>query len=361
MVIKNKNNDELDSLSKWKAGFISVDDKKHWEPGYSAHSLGLFFTSKQGKDWLTKTSLELFGSEVEWDEGRIEHESKLDCYGGRHRMQDLALWGKLNNGTSIFMAIEAKVLESFGNYVLRDEYENAKEEKKKRESEGKSSNKPARVEEITNYFFPGKTPYDKSICNLRYQLMHYFKASILEAPTYGESLRPLSKRRNRVDVVILPILVFKTKHYDENPEKGELNEQDYINFCDAIKLRKEAIGGKEVRVGTIDGRKVITFYEKIYMEEFKITPKKGVVLGRVIDDDFLYGSFSDTDAMVDSDNVEDRLRMARWGYGVDKLKDDPDPRVRAEVARGGYYTQELLQDESPEVRIAAREAIYGEG
>ena len=96
------------------------------------------------------------------------------------------------------------------------------------------------------------------------------------------------------------------------------------------------------------------------MEERKITPKKGILVGRVIDDDFLYGSFSDTDALVDSENVEDRIRMAKMGYGVDKLVNDPAPRVRVEVAKGGYFTQELLKDESPEVRAAVQKYISGE-
>ena len=96
------------------------------------------------------------------------------------------------------------------------------------------------------------------------------------------------------------------------------------------------------------------------MEKRKITPKKGILVGRVIDDDFLYGSFSDTDALVDSENVEDRIRMAKMGYGVDKLVNDPDPRVRVEVAKGGYFTQELLKDESPEVRAAVQKYISGE-
>ena len=96
------------------------------------------------------------------------------------------------------------------------------------------------------------------------------------------------------------------------------------------------------------------------MEERKITPKKGILVGRVIDDDFLYGSFSDTDALVDSENVEDRIRMAKMGYGVDKLVNDPDPRVRVEVAKGGYFTRELLKDESPEVRAAVQKYISGE-
>ena len=263
MEIRNKHNDVLDTLPKWKAGFERVDDPMHWEEGYSAHSLGYFFTEGNGMNWLKNLSETLFGEDISWDDARIEHESKLDTYGGRHRMQDLALWGRLSSGKKVFMGIEAKVLESFGNYILRDEYDNAKAEKKKREAEGKNSNKPARVEEITDFFFPGKTPYSPIICNLRYQLMHYFKASILEADNYNESIRPLSKRKHRVDIVVLPVLVFMTAHYRDDLEKGNLNERDYNDFCSAIKLDMTNIGGKNVYVGDIDGRKVITFYEKV--------------------------------------------------------------------------------------------------
>lgn len=87
--------------------------------------------------------------------------------------------------------------------------------------------------------------------------------------------------------------------------------------------------------------------------ERKITPKRGIYIGRTPDDDFCYGAFSDTDALVDSENVEDRIRMAKLGYGVDKLKNDPDPRVRLEVAKGEYYVQEFIHDPDPEVKAAA--------
>ncbi len=78
-----------------------------------------------------------------------------------------------------------------------------------------------------------------------------------------------------------------------------------------------------------------------------------ILEGKDPDDEFLYGAFKDTDALVDSENVEDRIRMAKWGYGLDKLKDDKDYRVRMEVARQGYYTHILINDPHPEVRKAA--------
>ena len=77
------------------------------------------------------------------------------------------------------------------------------------------------------------------------------------------------------------------------------------------------------------------------------------------DYEFLYGAFKDTDALVDSENVEDRIRMAKWGYGLDKLKDDQDYRVRLEVAKSGYFAHQLIKDSHPEVRKAAYAVIHG--
>ncbi len=263
MQIKNRFGDVLDTLPKWKAGFERVD-KGHWAPGYSAHSLALFFTERGGMTWLDKMSRTLFGEAITWDEARIEHESKLDSLpGGRHRMQDLAMWGTLSSGQTVFMGIEAKVLEHFGEYNLKDEYNKALVEKEEKRRVNKNCNKPERVLGVTSFLFPGKTPFDEDICSLRYQLMHYFTGSIKEAASYEESCKSLNKRTSRVDTVVLPVVVFKTAHYYEDPEVGEGNKADYDSFCEALGLNKENVGGKEVLVGMIDGRKVITFYEAI--------------------------------------------------------------------------------------------------
>ena len=117
--------------------------------------------------------------------------------------------------------------------------------------------------QITDYLFPGKTPYDKAICDLRYQLMHYFCASIKEASNYAESRRAFNKRKNWCDIVILPVLVFKTEHYLTNPDKANRNEEDYITFCNTLGLRAKTVAGKTFWEGIIDGRRVYTIYEKV--------------------------------------------------------------------------------------------------
>ena len=126
---------------------------------------------------------------------------------------------------------------------------------------------------------------------------------------------------------------------------------DILAIGDEVEILEPAVLREDI------SRIVNNLKKKYAMEEPKVTKKKGVYLGMEPDDDYLYGTFSDTDALVDSEKVEDRIRMAKWGYGVDKLKDDPDPRVRLEVAKGQYYVQQFLNDPDPEVRAAARKII----
>lgn len=262
-VIKNKKGTELTSLSAWEQGFIEVDDKKHWETGYSAYSLAQFFTERDGQQWLSNLMSDIFNDSFTITDARIEHESKLDTYSGKHRMQDLAIWGSTGIGKKVFCGVEAKVLESFGNNNLRDEYEAATHYKKYKKP---NSKRPDRIKETVKFLFEEQTPYSEGICNLRYQLMYYFRASILETPTYESSKLSISKRNNeldKVDVVVLPVLVFKTDHYKSDKEKGKLNEKDFTNFCNALGLKAIKKGGKDFRYGKIHGREVYTFYEEI--------------------------------------------------------------------------------------------------
>ena len=265
MIIKNKKGKELTSLSKWEEGFKEVDElgELHWAPGYSAHSLGLFFTTGAGEKWLNSLSETLLGERVTWNDAQIEHESKLDRFKGTHRMQDLALWGSLPSGESVFMAIEAKVLESFGERTLSEEYDETLRYQKEVKP---TTRRPDRVRNVTAFLFPEKTPYDKEIRDLRYQLLYYFMGSILEAPSYSESIRPLSQRKASVDIVLLPVLVFKTEHYYSDTDKGNSNKEDYSAFCQALGLRKEIIRGKECWIGEMKGKRIYSCYETIEAE-----------------------------------------------------------------------------------------------
>ncbi|MBR4437773.1 MAG: hypothetical protein IKS79_01560 [Bacteroidales bacterium] len=258
MIIKNKYGRILSSLEEWKEGFIEVDKKKHWRDGYSACSLGVFFSSGKGEQWLTEIEKEIFGYKIEHSEGMIEHASKLDEFRGGQRMQDLAIWGKTPSGASCFIGIEAKVLEPFGDFSVYDSYLDGIKEREKKPK----SNKAKRVCQVVDYLFNGRTPEDSTVKDLRYQLMHYFKASILEAPSLVESALKINQRKT-VNIILLPVIVFNTEHYKEDPKLAQDNHDDYLRFIEALNCDVKTINGKDVYHKVIDNRDVYTLYEVI--------------------------------------------------------------------------------------------------
>ena len=260
MRITNKNNKSISSFKDWEQRFIEVDKKTHWREGYSAYSLGSFFSSGRGEEWLSAIETTIFGSPLQHIEGRIEHASKLDGFRGGQRMQDLAIWGRTPLGQSCFIGIEAKVLEPFGDSTVYDAYIAGVEERERRNPKSK---KAERVLQVTDFLFKGKHPKDDEIKELRYQLMHYFKASALEAPFLDESKKPINSNRHKADVILLPVLVFNTSHYQENPQLAEDNHNDYNAFVNALKCEKRVVGGLEIYHKIIDGRDLYTVYDVV--------------------------------------------------------------------------------------------------
>ena len=259
MEIKNKKERLLTTFEDWEKGFIEVDKKTHWSKGYSAYSLGLFFTSGKGEKWLYELENTLFGDVIEHEAAEIEHASKLDSFRGGQRMQDLAIWGTTKEGKSCFIGIEAKVLEPFGDSSIYDAYVAGIEEREKRNPK---SNKAERVSQVTDYLFNGKTPEDNEVKNLRYQLAHFFKASILEAPSINDSTKSLAKRA-QVDIVILPVIVFKTEHYQTNLNLADDNYRDYVSFVTALGCERRHFGEHDVYHISLNGRDVYSVYEVV--------------------------------------------------------------------------------------------------
>lgn len=72
-----------------------------------------------------------------------------------------------------------------------------------------------------------------------------------------------------------------------------------------------------------------------------------------------YGTDPKLDKLVDSDNWEDRARVAEQGYALDKLINDEDYFVRRAVAKYGYGLDKLIDDEDSDVRVAVARQGYG--
>ena len=267
-IIRNKLGTELIDLQSWQDGFIAIDkEPKHWRKDFSAHSLGLFFTKgnenngiSAGQEWVERLIQTLIGSPFIFKEAEIEHASKVDNYRGGQRMQDLAIWGECS-GKSVFMAVEAKVLESFDRTII-EAYNNALEYKKE---ENPRSKKDKRIEDLIARFFPAKLPTDEKVCNLRYQLLHYVAASQQEGFSLVESKKGLNERK-QADIVVLPILVFRTPHYFEDEEQAKANKQDYLSCISQIGFEKSSqlkFDGNDVYVQYDGSRVTYSIYAEI--------------------------------------------------------------------------------------------------
>ena len=68
-----------------------------------------------------------------------------------------------------------------------------------------------------------------------------------------------------------------------------------------------------------------------------------------------YGTNSDVDRLVNSDNWVDRSNAAKRGYALDRLMFDSDYKVRADVANTGFRLDEFLYDDNEYVQELARE------
>jgi hypothetical protein len=273
-IIKNKFGRVLSDIESWKTGFIEVKkEPRHWRPDYSAHSLGVFFTEGKEKDqcsngqrWVEGLVEKITGHPFLFGEAEIKHASKVDTYRGGQRMQDLSIWGE-SDGASVFIGIEAKVLESFDKKVveLYNELFNESLEYNEYKQKNPRSMKDKRIENLVARFFPGKLPTDDTIGDFRYQLLHYIASSQQEGITLKESRKRLGERVTP-DIVILPVIVFRTPHYYEDKKQAEDNKNDYLTCLGAIGFKKDdslSYKGTDVFVLEASYQSVYSVYAEI--------------------------------------------------------------------------------------------------
>jgi len=123
-------------------------------------------------------------------------------------LHDVALFGKVQSGKSIFVGVEAKVDESFGPSV-HDAYLKAKA----KQIAGISTNAPERIEKLLAMHF---SEPNISMFDVRYQLL-YATAGTIAAGT---------------DISVLYVIVFKTAMYSESISAE--NYRDYIQFMSKV-------------------------------------------------------------------------------------------------------------------------------
>ena len=235
MRIEDSKGKAVNNLDDWETRIR----REHWQPGRgrSAYSLAGFIIKQNGADALRKRVATVLGELVVFDKAVPEHKVRFDKYRKR-RSHDLGIFGKTDSGKSLFVGVEAKVDEPFGNYYVSKEWARANKIK----TDGKRAGKLERIRDLCARFGPRITEKSDDI---RYQLL-YSVAGTVDA----------GKDRS-----VFYVAVFRTYAYDA--EEGKNNHEDYRRFVE--RAGGEPIqtddDGVEAHVLMVGGKQLHTIYE----------------------------------------------------------------------------------------------------
>lgn len=236
MQITDRGGNRIQTMEAWAKLYDNPRSAHQWKEHRSAQTTAEFILRRNGIERLRSRIKEAMQDEVTFENAIPEYEVRFDEF-GRGRLHDLAIYGHLSDGRSLFVGVEAKVDEPFGS-VVRDVYLAAKA----KQIAGVSTNAPERIENLMRLHF--KKP-DISVFDVRYQLL-YATAGTLEA---------------KADVSVLYIVVFKTAMCDETISAE--NYRDYVSFMQKanatpLKLPSTEATGHRLMV---NGKELTCLYE----------------------------------------------------------------------------------------------------
>ncbi|MCY4114600.1 MAG: hypothetical protein OXG33_11810 [Chloroflexi bacterium] len=201
---------------------------------------------RNGAAYLEERMSQVLSRHIKLEKAKPEYLAKFDPYPGNPSNLDLGVTGEvgqLNLRESLFVGIESKVDESFGNTV-GSRFSSAM---KSREA-GRNTNAPERVRDLLAKYFSAKgSPNSSRFADVRYQLL---------TGTAGTVAAPGK-------VSVFYILVFKTSMYDAG--KGSANQQDYAEFIEAARGRTLLRESESFRADelVLDGKKLVCVYDHV--------------------------------------------------------------------------------------------------
>ncbi len=247
LILSNKIGHIINNFEDWKEAFIIVDNKTHWKEGRSAFELAKYFThttisESNGISMLREYLKSITNHEFNFTRGEIEHESKIDTFKGKGRIQDLILWGEVSD-LKVVICIEAKVDEAFGDSISKA-YEYAEDILKNKPK----SNRKRRIGNLCSKYFPNDDI--KTLDKIKYQLLHFLEGSIVEAKKIG-------------GMVFMPVMAFYTDSYDN--KIGYENKNDYEVFINELNFKpiNSKNSNTSIYKKEIDGVSVYTCYIEI--------------------------------------------------------------------------------------------------
>ena len=228
MVIQSTDGRSLKTLEHW-----SLRKRNHWKRGRSAYEVANFIVNRNGADKLARRVSQVLGGPVQFDKITPEYEVRFDKQRGKGRVHDLGIWGATSSGDSLFVGVEAKVDERFGEKTVAQEWQR------------RTVGKEARIRQLCSRFQNGRGISQTD--DVRYQLM-YATAGTVDA---GAS------------VSVFYVAVFLTDAY--RPTKGEANYKDYMEFVrrvGGVATADDADGATSYTLN-LAGRQLTTIYDYI--------------------------------------------------------------------------------------------------
>jgi hypothetical protein len=236
MRVEDSKGVPISSLADWARLYDTPRSAHQWKKHRSAYSTAEFICNRNGAELLRTRIADALGEPVEFERAIPEFEVRFDRF-GHGRMHDLAIFGKAESGQSLFVGVEAKVNERFGDLV-RDKYLKAKS----KQIAGEKTNAPERIENLLKLHF--EKP-DASMFDVRYQLL-YATAGTLAA---------------KADVSVLYVVVFKTPLFNETTSAE--NYRDYVDFMGKIGAEPLKLSSKEANGHrlSLQGKELICLHE----------------------------------------------------------------------------------------------------
>ena len=205
----------IKNIDDWKT-FYTKGKENH-----SAWEFGKFIFEQNGLDKIKNVVEKSLNIKIEFDQVFIEKGVKFDDY-QRESQRDMVIQGQTGDGKNVFITIEAKVAETFGDtvkarLVAANKYL----------QEHKQSKSAERIEKIYTKLLGSRDNIENS--ELRYQLFHAAASTAHETSNIGimlivellsESVNKRSLQRNKDDF----------KAFMEALHAIELQNTDYVIY-----------------------------------------------------------------------------------------------------------------------------------
>ena len=164
MRITGHKGNDIATLDQWRTCVRS----EHWKQGRSAYSLADFILNRNGAKILESRVSSALSQPVRLESATPEYRASFDHYRGNPSNLDLGVWGQMGFESTLFVGLEAKVDEPFGDNTVCERYRAAIREL----SKNPRSRGGDRIKNLLSlYFSDPSDPCDSRFSQIRYQLL----------------------------------------------------------------------------------------------------------------------------------------------------------------------------------------------